>query len=634
MNWKWVWWIVCLLAVALIFTSTGYFFVFLCAVASTFAFSLAVRRKVAKMMLAKSDVQPANALAESESPEVLSTTKPRFLVSYDFAPTEELVAIRESLIARAQRLFWRTFLRDAIAAAGYCIIPLLVMWIFHTRPDDSYSGLLIGLVVLASLFLRLFFHRNQLLPKNADFEGGAFSDFIFVIVLREFSRPRNLPLIAGVIDVIFFATLLPNHAWSEALGLLLAVAFHCLLVARRLPKAGYNVRVLILRVFGINKNATFTFGRLVQFWEQLGSYYTVVDPSFISYEYRPMSPRITLVFSLSLLMPWAFISAFRFDSPVGSNLDSSLAWHLGIIDFLIAVMAAAVSLLVLVAVEYFRLKRAFVKSGADLQTRLLRLEKNPRRYSDLSFKDMPTMCYDNTWKVAVSAFAKASDVVLMDLRGFSEERKGCAYEVDFLFDTVPVDRVVFLVDGQTDAKLIRQFILDRWERLSATSPNLNLEAPEVRVYLCTEQNERDVQGIFDHLIEAAVSSGRAEAVLGGAITEGAKIKYKNFEDMPASQLRLELQTGTRFVQYEYCISARTTFQRVSRVYLLKPGQSRLLHGVPFSIVTLFLGWWGIPFGPISTVKCLYRNCAGGKDLTGGVALFIASKEDRVKAWTA
>src|ERR1035437_5022720 len=379
MNWKWVWWVVCLLIVALLFSLNGYFVVFLCAVASTFAFSLAVRRKVAKMMLAKSDVQPANALAEFESPEVLATTKPRFLVSYDFAPTEELVTIRESLIARAQRLFWQTFLRDAIAAAGYCIIPLLVMWIFHTRQDDSSAGPWIGGVILASLLLRLFFHRNQLLPKNADFEGGVFTDFLVVIILREFSRPRNLLPIIGIIAVISCATLLPQ-AWPTALGLLLAVAFHSLLVALRMPKAGYNVRVLILRVFGIKKNATFTFGRLVQFWEQLGSYYTVVDPSFLRYEYRLQSPRITLIFSLSLLLTWTF------NLKVLSMLNVSSYSPLGI---LFALMAAVVSLLALVAVEYFRINRAFVKSGADLQTRLLRLEKNPRRYSDLTFKDMP-----------------------------------------------------------------------------------------------------------------------------------------------------------------------------------------------------------------------------------------------------
>lgn len=505
---KWIWVTACLLIFAYLFYVFNEFFVFFWAAAAPFAVSLAVRRKVSRMMLAKSDVPSANALAELESPEVLATTKPRLLVSYDSAPTQELIAIRQSLIALARRLFWRTFSRDLIAAAGYFILSVLTIRIFHSSMEDSSYELLIAFTIFASLLLRLFFHRNQLVPKNADFDGGE-SDLLFIILLREISRPRNLLPIVGIVAVISVAGLLPQ-AWPAALALLLALAFHALIVAHRAPKTGYNVRLLILRVFGIKKNATFTFGRLVQYWEQLGSYYTVVDPSFLSHQYRLLSPRIIIFFSLSLL--WSHV------------LNSAIQRMVNVSETVSALIAAAVTLLVLIRAEYIRINRAFIKSDADLQTRLHRLEQNPRRQSDLSFQGMPTMCYDNTWKAAVSAFANASDVVLMDLRGFSEERKGCVYEVDFLFDTVPVDRVVFLVDGQTDAKLIRQFILNRWEYLRPTSPNMEVEAPEIRVFLCTEQNERDVQGILDHLIAAAVSSGRAKTELGGALSEGITVK--------------------------------------------------------------------------------------------------------------
>lgn len=72
---------------------------------------------------------------------------------------------------------------------------------------------------------------------------------------------------------------------------------------------------------------------------------------------------------------------------------------------------------------------------------------------------MPTMCHDNTWKLTVTEYARRSNVILMDLRGFSEERMGCKYEVDFLFDHVPISKLVFLVnlDGFTLAeKLINE----------------------------------------------------------------------------------------------------------------------------------------------------------------------------------
>ena len=50
------------------------------------------------------------------------------------------------------------------------------------------------------------------------------------------------------------------------------------------------------------------------------------------------------------------------------------------------------------------------------------------------------MCYDNTWKIAVAEFVSVANVVLMDLRGYSTNRKGCDYEVDLLLDQMPIAR--------------------------------------------------------------------------------------------------------------------------------------------------------------------------------------------------
>ena len=153
--------------------------------------------------------------------------------------------------------------------------------------------------------------------------------------------------------------------------------------------------------------------------------------------------------------------------------------------------------------------RNFVRSQADLEGRLLRLERWPRKW-DLTFKSLPTMCYDNTWKVAVSEFIKTSEVILMDLRGYSDERKGCEYEVGLLLDTVPLQRIAFLVDAP-GLPLVRKLILKRWERLLTTSPNLNQVPTQALIYVSSKQNKKDIQGIMDILMEAAIRSG-AESV--------------------------------------------------------------------------------------------------------------------------
>ena len=37
--------------------------------------------------------------------------------------------------------------------------------------------------------------------------------------------------------------------------------------------------------------------------------------------------------------------------------------------------------------------------------------------------------------------------------------------------------------------------------------------------------------------------------------------------------------------------------------------------LPRALATLLLGWWGIPFGPVFTIRALYRNLAGGDEAT-------------------
>jgi hypothetical protein len=35
----------------------------------------------------------------------------------------------------------------------------------------------------------------------------------------------------------------------------------------------------------------------------------------------------------------------------------------------------------------------------------------------------------------------------------------------------------------------------------------------------------------------------------------------------------------------------------------------------FTMVSLLLGWWGIPFGPIFTVRAVVKNLSGGQVVT-------------------
>lgn len=94
------------------------------------------------------------------------------------------------------------------------------------------------------------------------------------------------------------------------------------------------------------------------------------------------------------------------------------------------------------------------------------------------------------------------------------------------------------------------------------------------------------------------------------------MKINGIESMSSDQLRFELQRGARIVCYNYCVSLLViTFRRSSDAYFIPAGENAVAKGLPWSLLTLVMGWWGIPWGPIFSVQSLVVNFKGGKDLT-------------------
>lgn len=89
--------------------------------------------------------------------------------------------------------------------------------------------------------------------------------------------------------------------------------------------------------------------------------------------------------------------------------------------------------------------------------------------------------------------------------------------------------------------------------------------------------------------------------------------------MSPHEIAFEIQRGGRFVVYQYCISlVFITFRRNSPVRFVRAGESAVTAGLPFTLLSLALGWWGIPFGIIYTPTVIYRNLKGGTDVTAAI----------------
>jgi hypothetical protein len=77
----------------------------------------------------------------------------------------------------------------------------------------------------------------------------------------------------------------------------------------------------------------------------------------------------------------------------------------------------------------------------------------------------------------------------------------------------------------------------------------------------------------------------------------------------------------RRIRFEYCVSFLFfTVRYESPEIALQPASSVFVASLPFNLITLLLGWWGVPWGLMITPVILFRN------LTGGIAKFTSSDE--------
>lgn len=478
---------------------------------SVLAIRWLTQRRIQQLMNTDAHQQPQRPAFEPHDPkaELRSTVQPSFHMHDARQGSADAAAVREAFVNRSLSLFRRAVLLDV--AAGVAYVLLLALLGLTARPSTETEGLTAGFVIIGLLYpglagMRYWVYRSQFRPKDSRFSGGWFGWIPIVVVARKLIGPRFQAWLAGTWAMLMLLLGVglalelgeaPLHRFV-ALMLALAAVLHVVLawrVLRRLQREP-GVRLLVLRVFGIDANASFTFGRVLAFWQHFGNHFTVLDPSIWRHRFPLMSWRtggFMALVAVAGLVALGFVAQKPAWEPHAFTITSVM------LTGLLLMYGAATQLL---------LRREFVRSRTQLAAVLDQLERKPR-HIDLSFRRLEAMCHNDTWQIAVDEFAARSQALLMDLRGFSKERKGCQTEVDYLLDTVPLKQVLFLVDAGGDHALVQQMILERWEFLSPDSPNLHDPAPRVNIYVSSASDEADVQGILDLLMQAAQAGSRA-----------------------------------------------------------------------------------------------------------------------------
>jgi hypothetical protein len=118
--------------------------------------------------------------------------------------------------------------------------------------------------------------------------------------------------------------------------------------------------------------------------------------------------------------------------------------------------------------------------------------------ADGRFRVNEFLCGNDSWQAAVQKLMVDSELVVMDLRGFSPRNQGCLFELQSLLDIVPVTGIVLLVDVTTDVPFLHQTLSADWERLDPSSPNV-LATGAVTLL---DVSESDIAAV-DRLLEIA-----------------------------------------------------------------------------------------------------------------------------------
>lgn len=149
-----------------------------------------------------------------------------------------------------------------------------------------------------------------------------------------------------------------------------------------------------------------------------------------------------------------------------------------------------------------RLARRFIDSGRTLDLRIEQMDL--KADSDASFRVTEFFCHEDTWKITLARLADETAAVLMDLRSFSQNNAGCVFEINELFNLVPLQRIVFVIDKSTDQQFMRDTMQTAWRQIKERSPNRRILPARVSLVQLSGPNARELRNLLYAISAAAV----------------------------------------------------------------------------------------------------------------------------------
>ena len=177
--------------------------------------------------------------------------------------------------------------------------------------------------------------------------------------------------------------------------------------------------------------------------------------------------------------------------------------HAGSIELIAAADVAQTTLEPHELLDYAggHLSRSFIKDEYELEERLSEIDYRPD--PDGRYRINEVFCQEHTWKPALLRLASASHVVLMDLRGFSPDHRGCTYEIRQLVDIVPASCVLLVIDQTTNQAFLEDTLQNAWQHMCTDSPNRDPEQGMLRILQLIDEGPAAVRSLISELCRSA-----------------------------------------------------------------------------------------------------------------------------------
>lgn len=144
-----------------------------------------------------------------------------------------------------------------------------------------------------------------------------------------------------------------------------------------------------------------------------------------------------------------------------------------------------------------RIDRQFLSGPDQVDSSITALSHSPA--SDGKHPVNEIFCYKNVWKYAVVRLLERTSKVVMDLRSYGPQRKGCEYEIKTLLKIVPASKVLFIIDAHTDKLFFEDTIGQACKEIPVGSPN-HIAPQPLPITCFLFGNERLSAGELAHLL--------------------------------------------------------------------------------------------------------------------------------------